>query len=64
MIMTNLNLTLDELKLITNFRNIGSYQGMSKQELSYELSKPQPIIQALFEDIDESNENGKVTIDH
>ena len=61
--MTNLNLTLDELKLITNFRNIGSYQGMSKQELAYELSKPQPIIQAL-EDIDESNENGKVTIDH
>ena len=62
--MTNLNLTLDELKLITNFRNIGNYKGMSKEELAYELSKPQPIIQAPFEDMDECNENGMVNIDH
>ena len=37
---------------------------MSKEELAYELSKPQPIIQAPFEDMDECNENGMVNIDH
>ena len=30
MVITHLNLTLDELKLIANFRNIDSYKGMSK----------------------------------
>ena len=39
-----LNLSLDELKLVTESRNIRDYQNKSKKDLIKVLSKPKPKI--------------------